>query len=314
VAGPRAGHRSPRLIYQRLTRTGPTAGTTISASVSRRGARELTATFAPASVGIGYRSLRWQVLSTLRPPACTTLKPQQPCLTAYPGKPALAKLHTPQLIGCQAAGPTWVFHGPSTVHEIALTFDDGPWPDPPTSDFVNLLAREHVPATFFEIGDQISEYDAHGTVEREMLADGDMIGDHTWSHPDMLTLGVAAQRAELAMAAAAIKHATGGFEPCLFRAPYGDVNPALLSLARSMGFTTIQWDVDPADWKLPGVGAIYQNVVSNANNGAIVIQHFGGGPRYETLAALPHEISTLRSRGYKFVTVTQMLGYRLIYR
>jgi peptidoglycan/xylan/chitin deacetylase (PgdA/CDA1 family) len=207
-----------------------------------------------------------------------------------------------------------VFHGPSTVHEIALTFDDGPWPDPPTSDFVNLLAREHVPATFFEIGDQISEYDAHGTVEREMLADGDMIGDHTWSHPDMLTLGVAAQRAELAMAAAAIKHATGGFEPCLFRAPYGDVNPALLSLARSMGFTTIQWDVDPADWKLPGVGAIYQNVVSNANNGAIVIQHFGGGPRYETLAALPHEISTLRSRGYKFVTVTQMLGYRLIYR
>jgi peptidoglycan/xylan/chitin deacetylase (PgdA/CDA1 family) len=55
-------------------------------------------------------------------------------------------------------------------------------------------------------------------------------------------------------------------------------------------------------------------VISEAHNGGIVIQHFGGGPRYETLAAIPEEVATLRSEGYKFVTVTQMLGYKLIYR
>ena len=74
------------------------------------------------------------------------------------------------------------------------------------------------------------------------------------------------------------------------------------------------WDVDPRDWALPGVNAIYGNLVANAHNGAIVIQHFGGGPRYETIAALPREIETLRARGYKFVTVAQMLGLRLIYK
>jgi peptidoglycan/xylan/chitin deacetylase (PgdA/CDA1 family) len=74
------------------------------------------------------------------------------------------------------------------------------------------------------------------------------------------------------------------------------------------------WDVDPRDWSLPGVGAIYGNVVSNAHNGAIVLQHFGGGPRQQTLEALPKEISTLRTEGYRFVTVDQLMGLQLLYR
>jgi len=81
-----------------------------------------------------------------------------------------------------------------------------------------------------------------------------------------------------------------------------------------MGFTTIQWDIDPRDWARPGSTAIYDNVITNAHPGAIVIQHDGGGNRSETLAALPQEIATLRRRGYTFVTVTQLLGQRLIYK
>ena len=81
-----------------------------------------------------------------------------------------------------------------------------------------------------------------------------------------------------------------------------------------MGFTTIQWDIDPRDWARPGINAIYDNVVANAHPGAIIIQHDGGGDRSETLAALPREIQTLSSRGYRFVTVTQLLGQSLIYR
>jgi peptidoglycan-N-acetylglucosamine deacetylase len=81
-----------------------------------------------------------------------------------------------------------------------------------------------------------------------------------------------------------------------------------------MGFTTIEWNIDPRDWARPGTGAIYSNVVSNARPGAIVIQHDGGGDRSETLAALPEEIATLRARGYQFVTVTRLLGQRLLYK
>ena len=130
----------------------------------------------------------------------------------------------------------------------------------------------------------------------------------------MLGLSASEQRQQLSLAAAAIRKATGGFEPCLFRAPYGAVDRSLLELARSMGFTTIQWDIDPRDWALPGESEIIDNVLDNAHNGGIIEEHFGGGPRYETLDALPEEVAGLRKRGYQLVTLTQMLGYKLVYR
>jgi peptidoglycan/xylan/chitin deacetylase (PgdA/CDA1 family) len=224
-----------------------------------------------------------------------------------------ARQRTPRLVGCIARGHSVVHGGSSQVHDIALTFDDGPWYEPPTIDFVKLLAREQVPATFFEIGRQISGYDPTGSVERAMLAAGDMIGDHTWDHPNMAVLGAAQQRSELERTVAAIRRATG-FTPCLWRPPYGDISPELVSLARSLGLLTILWNIDPRDWALPGVNAIVDNVTANAHNGGIVEEHFGGGPRYETLAALPREIAALRARGYRFVTVAQLLGLRMVYR
>src|SRR2546423_9179549 len=92
--------------------------------------------------------------------------------------------------------------------------------------------------------------------------------------------------------ATAIRTLTG-FAPCLFRAPGGAVSGALIAEARRMGFTTIQWDVDPRDWARPGTGAIYSNVIANVRSGSIVIQHDGGGDRSQTLTALSREIATL---------------------
>jgi len=277
------------------------------------GGRRVRVSVVPTALGRRYRSLRWQALSTAAGPGCSATGARGVCTVTYPARRhLLARLHTPRLVGCVAHGPSIVYGGSPSRREIALTFDDGPWDDPPTIDFVNLLAREHVPATFFEIGDQIHEFDPTGAVERLMLADGDMIGDHTWTHPNMEALPPARQTSELELAADAIRRATG-FTPCLWRPPYGSVDTALESLARRLGFLTIYWNDDPRDWSLPGVASIVHTAVSEARNGGIVEMHFGGGPREETLDALPQIISTLRARGYRFVNLVQMLGLREIW-
>jgi peptidoglycan-N-acetylglucosamine deacetylase len=312
LAPPAAGQRAPGLTFQRVTRAGPGPAQTVGATITRAGSRELTASFLPSAIGNAYRSLRWQTLSALAAPPCRGhRRGATRCVVVYPARPALAVLHVPQLAGCTANGPSLVYDRPAAGRVVALTFDDGPWYQ--TAQFLTLLEHYGVTATFFEIGEQIAAYGHGGAIERRMLADGDMIGDHTWSHPDVARAGAFA-RTQLVKAAAAIQRATGGFEPCLFRAPYGALSPALLKEARALGFTTIQWDVDPRDWARPGVSEIETNVLDNARPGAIVELHDGGGNRSETLAALPDIITTLRRRGYRFVTVTQLLGQQLIYR
>jgi peptidoglycan/xylan/chitin deacetylase (PgdA/CDA1 family) len=313
VIPPRPGHTSPRLVYQQVTHGVAGPAHVVSATVTRPSTRELTTTFTPSVYGsTTYDSFRWQVRTTLRPPACTPVKPNAVgCLALFPAKSQVAKLHTPQLVGCMPGGPDYVTNGSRSVHEIALTFDDGPWYDTP--QFLDILEHDQVPATFFQIGEQVPVYGGvGGAVDRRILADGDMIGDHTWNHADVSGGGSFAAD-EIAQAAHAIKAATG-FQPCLFRAPGGAVSGGLESEARSMGFTTIEWDVDPRDWATPGTASIYHTVTSTAHNGSIILQHDGGGNRSQTLAALPQEIAFFKRQGYKFVTVTQMLGQRLLYK
>jgi peptidoglycan/xylan/chitin deacetylase (PgdA/CDA1 family) len=304
----------PRLLYSSVGPHHHRHFQAVPGTITRPDPRTLRAIFLPTGAHISYQAtLRWQTQAMVRKPACAP-PPRVPnrCVNRQPRKPGLLRLHIPVPVGCVATGPKWVFHGPSSGRMIALTFDDGPWYDTP--QFLHVLETKHVVATFFQIGDQISRYGGPGgAIEKRMLHDGDMIGDHSWSHPNLSSDGSFAYN-QIRSTALAIQRATGGFYPCLFRAPYGATSQALLNEARRMGFTTIQWDVDPRDWSLPGTQAIYSNVVNNAHPGAIVIQHDGGGPRGETLAALPHEIDTLRARGYHFVTVAQLLGYRLIYK
>lgn len=301
-----------RVAYAPITRKGPGTLKVISAEISRSGAHDFTATFLPQDAGRSYAALRWQVISTLRPPGC---KPSNSdrigCFVKFPSRPTLARLHTPQVVGCVPSGAPFVNSIDTSRKEIALTFDDGPWIL--TSKFLDVLEAKHVVATFFEVGEYIPTYGDGGAIERRMLRDGDMIGDHTWSHVDVSGAGPSAA-SQISQAADELRSVTHGFTPCLFRAPGGSVSSALISEARSMGFTTIQWSVDPRDWATPGTDSIYNTVVRNAHSGSIVLQHDGGGPRSETLAALPREIDTLRGEGYTFVTVTQLLGQKLIYK
>jgi peptidoglycan/xylan/chitin deacetylase (PgdA/CDA1 family) len=189
---------------------------------------------------------------------------------------------------------------------VAIGFDDGPWSDTPA--FVTMLERSDAQATFFMIGRQVdTEYRA--TLLRE-LRNGDVLGDHTFSHPDLATSDEV--RGQLLSTIGAIR-AVSGYTPCVFRPPYGDYDSSVLSTARSLGLSTVLWNVDPADYTQPGTAAIEQRVLAQVKPGSIIISHDGGGPRGQTLAAYPGIIRRLRARGYRIVTVLQMLGYRPLY-
>src|SRR5206468_2586366 len=108
--------------------------------------------------------------------------------------------------------------------------------------------------------------------------------------------------------------AVSGYRPCIFRPPYGAFDGRVVREARALGLAAIMWDVDPRDWSLPGKGAIGGRILGQVRPGSIILSHDGGGPRGETLAAYPGIIGALRRRGYRFVTVPELLGFRPIYR
>lgn len=190
---------------------------------------------------------------------------------------------------------------------VALTFDDGP--SIYTRRFVQMLHAERVVGTFFMIGDQLSG--AYRATLHEELRNGDALGDHTWTHPNLVSAG--GTQSQLQRTKSAIE-ALSGYTPCVFRPPYGSYDSSVVQTARSLGLDTITWNVDPSDYTQPGVGAIEQRVLAQVQPGSIVLSHDGGGPRAQTLAAYPHVIAALRARGYRFLTVPQLLGLHTIYK
>ncbi len=244
--------------------------------------------------------------------AATTPAGQAPASTTPTGTtptgttpPPAAQPTLYRIVGCRSNGTSAYLHGPSR-REVAIGFDDGPWPDTPA--FVTMLERNHTQATFFMIGEQV-DATYRATLLRE-LRDGDVLGDHTFTHPDLTTTG--GVRSQLLRTIAAIR-GLSGYTPCVFRPPYGAYDSSVVATARSLGLATVLWNVDPSDWALPGTSVIEQRVLAEVKPGSIIISHDGGGPRGETLAAYPRIIAALRARGYRIVTIPQLLGFPPVY-
>ncbi len=194
-----------------------------------------------------------------------------------------------------------VTSGGSHGNELALTFDDGPGPY--TQQLVATLDRLHVHATFFAIGDQ-EQYFSAGTIAE--IKSGDVIGDHTETHPMMATLSPHEQHEELFDQMAQIE-VLGGRRPRLFRPPYGSFNATTFKELHHLHLLMVLWSVDTSDYTLPGVSAIVHTALAGAKPGAIILMHDGGGNREETIAALPAIVKGLRKRGLHPVTVPQLL-------
>jgi poly-beta-1,6 N-acetyl-D-glucosamine synthase len=203
---------------------------------------------------------------------------------------------------------------PPPGRRIALTFDDGP--GGPTQRIAAILLREHVPATFFEVGSQVVR---HPSVTRALYRDGFEIGNHTFTHADPAAIPAWERSLQISLTESAIAGITG-IRPRLVRPPYSSTTDAVTpeqerawaSIARN-GYTIVLSNFDTEDWDQPGVGAIVSNVVSHLGpgRGGIVLMHDGGGRRVQTLQALPLLIAALRQRGYGFTTVSDLAGIPL---
>jgi len=189
---------------------------------------------------------------------------------------------------------------------VALTFDDGP--DPTwTPRILAVLRREHVPATFFVIGNRAQ---SHPDLVRAEMRGGDVVGDHTYSHPSLQHASTWRTRAEVLGGAAVIEGITGR-KPELFRSPYGagDMSPVRVGsdqVATDLGFHVVSWNDDSFDWTRPGTAAITRTVLGGITSRSVVLLHDGGGDRSQTVAALPGIIHTLRAQGYLFTTADAM--------
>ena len=183
---------------------------------------------------------------------------------------------------------------------VALTFDDGP--SSYTPRVLRLLRRARARATFFVIGSRAAA--RPGLVRAESLRGA--VGNHTWTHPRLVSLARRDVIRQLLRTQAAIVRATGGVRPSLFRPPYGVGTPAETAAVHALGLVDVRWSVDSLDSR-PGAnaGRVVRNVTAALRPGAIVLLH----DIYPwTVAALPRILRTLRARGLTPVTIPELVA------
>jgi len=189
--------------------------------------------------------------------------------------------------------------GDTSVPEVALTIDDGPDPRY-LPGIVQILKQNNVPATFFVIGIRIKQ---HPELIKMLHDDGFEIGNHTYDHQRLDALKPHEIANELRLCDSHI-YAITGEHPTLMRPPGVQYNDKVLNVGKSLGYVTVSWTVGAKDYEKVSAAFITQRVLDKTGNGAIILLHQDNP---ETAQALPGIISTLKSRGYKFVTISHML-------
>lgn len=200
-------------------------------------------------------------------------------------------------------GKITFFRGSRYSRKVALTFDDGP-DRQYTLQILEILKREKVPATFFVVGTMAKK---NPDVLKMIDQSGDVIGNHTYSHPELTRIDVKAVNQQVDETNTIIKQIIGK-EPLLFRPPYGAINKQEEQMIGQKGFKIILWSVDTRDWAHRTPQQIFDEVKKDTKPGAIILQHCAGNSGLRaTVEALPHIIEYLRNEGYQFVTVDQLL-------
>jgi cellulose synthase/poly-beta-1,6-N-acetylglucosamine synthase-like glycosyltransferase/peptidoglycan/xylan/chitin deacetylase (PgdA/CDA1 family)/spore germination protein YaaH len=206
----------------------------------------------------------------------------------------------------------------ASSNQVAISFDDGPDPQW-TPKILDILKREHATATFFLIGNQADKF---SSITKRVYAEGNEIGNHTFTHPDISELSKTVVKLELNVTESLFASRLG-IRTLLFRPPYSiDAEPDTedqvrpLETSESLGYIAVGDKIDPDDWK-PGASAkpITDFVLkhlppcapSDRQCGNIILLHDGGGDRSETVKALPLIIEGARAKGVEIVSVSKLL-------
>jgi len=276
----------------------------------------------------------------LAAPAATPGPPAQPAPTASPGKPksaatqaqSLAKQPQPDKSKkpslpvhrshnqAQAGGfqrklslaelvrkypDIFKVSGPAREKKIALTFDDGP-DDRFTPQVLDALRENGVKATFFVLGSQANERPA---LIRRMVREGHVVGNHSYSHANLPKLSVDKFQSQIENTEAVLRQLTG-YAPRLIRPPYGAINEEQVQWVSEHHYLIVNWNVDSLDWKSLKADQVLSNILRQTKPGSIILQHSGGASTQDlsgTVQALGPLISKLKSAGYTFVTVPELL-------
>jgi len=191
-------------------------------------------------------------------------------------------------------------HTPAGQPIIYFTFDDGPAENTP--DVLAALAENNAKATFFVLGGQVK---AHPDLLRAEAEAGHYIANHTFSHPSLQGIARDIFMTEMTETAEIVQETVGDMfkldgRMYLMRPPYGHTDDNTAVWARELGYDMVLWTIDPWDWNTPGTEAIVTQVLAEAQPGAIVLLHDGGGDRSQTAAALRQILPALAEQGYVF--------------
>lgn len=177
---------------------------------------------------------------------------------------------------------------------IALTFDDGPGEY--TEELLNCLVENNAKATFFMLGQNV---EAYPEIAKKVSDAGMELGNHSYSHPDLVTIGAEAAAQQVSNTDAALKAATG-FEATVMRPPGGSFND---SVKAAIDHPLIIWSIDTRDWATKSEDQTYQVVMDNAQDGSVVLMH--DIHEWSVKAAI-RMIPDLIAKGFKLVTVSEL--------
>lgn len=186
---------------------------------------------------------------------------------------------------------------------IALTFDDGPHPRY-TAEILDILGEYDIKATFFTIGQNV---DLYSDVVKELYAAGHEIGNHTYTHSNMKFLTEEKISSEINDTENAV-YGNIAYRTKLLRPPGGMLCDTVCKVAEEKGYTIVCWSVDTLDWAHTPSNEIVNHVLSSVKGGDIILFHDFVSGESTTIDALKIIIPTLLEEGYRFVTVSELIG------
>ncbi|WP_312894544.1 delta-lactam-biosynthetic de-N-acetylase [Paenibacillus eucommiae] len=195
-----------------------------------------------------------------------------------------------------------IFLGNPEKKELFLTFDNG-YENGFTGRILDTLRDKKVPAIFFVTGPYAKE---QPELMKRMVNEGHLIGNHSWSHPDMSRLDQAAIRTELDKVKEEVANVTGQLDMRYMRTPQGVFSEKTLAFSREQGYTNVFWSIAYRDWETKqqkGSQYAYQQVMSQLHPGAVILLHSVSKDNTEALGQI---IDDARKQGYEFKSLDQM--------